>query len=246
MKVYTLLTIGDFHTNHCEDFLINEKIGSHKKLIAVLDGCTMGKESVFAAILGGKLLRKIAKKYFYEELVHQESKILKEELKQILQEFFSELKLAKNQLQLEINEMLCTLIIGLIDESTSKAEILTVGDGLIYFDGELTEYDQGDQPDYLAYHLDKDFESWYDPQKQILSLSCFSDLSICTNGVFTFKNLRDLSKQIAEHEIVHYLLNDHSYAEFDTMLEQKLTFLRDVRDHVVTDDLAIVRVINKL
>ena len=111
-----------------------------------------GRNRFLAAILGGKLLRKIAKKYFYE---------LIEELKQ--KEFFSELKLAKNQLQLEINEMLCTLIIGLIDESTSKAEFLTVGDGLIYFDGELTEYDQGDQPDYLAYHLDKDFESWYDP-----------------------------------------------------------------------------------
>ena len=42
----------------------------------------MGKESVFAAILGeGKILRKIAKKYFYEEIVHQESKILKEEHK---------------------------------------------------------------------------------------------------------------------------------------------------------------------
>ena len=70
-------------------------------------------------------------------------------------------------------------------------------------------------------------------------MSCFSDLSICTDGVFT-KNLRDPSKQIAD-EIVINLLNDHSYAEFDTMLEQKLTFLRDVRDHVVTDDLAIVR-----
>ena len=92
----------------------------------------MGKESVFAAILGGKLLRKIAKKYFYEELVHQESfctKALKEELKQILQEFFSELSISKEinfLFQLEINEMLCTLIIGLIDESTSKAEILTI------------------------------------------------------------------------------------------------------------------------
>ena len=66
MKVYKTLHIGEFHTNHCEDFLIHEQIGANQILIAVLDGCTMGTESVFASILFGKVLRNIAKKKFYE------------------------------------------------------------------------------------------------------------------------------------------------------------------------------------
>jgi len=51
MKTYTTLQIGDFHTNYCEDFLIYEQLASNEILIAVLDGCTMGTESVFCVYL---------------------------------------------------------------------------------------------------------------------------------------------------------------------------------------------------
>lgn len=77
MKIYKTLHIGEFHTNHCEDFLIEEQIGTNEKLLAVLDGCTMGTESVFASILFGKILRNIAKNKFYEEFVTDNSIQLK-------------------------------------------------------------------------------------------------------------------------------------------------------------------------
>jgi hypothetical protein len=54
MNVYSTLQIGSFHLNHCEDFTITSELGSGKRLIAVMDGCTMGEESVFASILLGK------------------------------------------------------------------------------------------------------------------------------------------------------------------------------------------------
>lgn len=244
MRIYKTLNIGEFHTNHCEDFLIEEQMGTNQKLIAVLDGCTMGTESVFASILFGKVLRNIAKKKFYEEFVTHNSIQLKDKLKEVVKSLINETKLIKNRLGLETNELLSTLIIGIIDIEESKAEFLTIGDGLICIDGELFEYEQNNKPDYLGYHLADDFEIWFDNQKQKLSVSGFKDLSICTDGIFTFKNLEDRSKQKSENEIIEYLLMDNDWAEFDNFLDRKIRVLKDKWNHLVTDDLAIIRIKN--
>lgn len=68
MKIYSALQIGDYHLNNCEDYLLVHDIGTDKILCAVMDGCTMGTDSYFAATLTGKILRKIVKKTGYEEL----------------------------------------------------------------------------------------------------------------------------------------------------------------------------------
>ncbi len=242
MKIYKTLNIGDFHTHHCEDFLIDEQIAKNEKLIAVLDGCTMGTESVFASILYGKILRNIAKKKFYEEFVSNRVVDLKAKLREVLKELMIETRLIKNQLSLEVNELLSTLIIGIIDVKTSKAEFLAIGDGLICKDGELVEYEQDDKPDYLGYHLSGDFDEWYESQNQRLSVFGFKDLSICTDGIFTFKNFQNKEDQKTENEIIQYLLVDNAYSEFDNFLDRKIKRLRDEWRHIVTDDLAIIRV----
>ncbi|MFD2567522.1 protein phosphatase 2C domain-containing protein [Pseudotenacibaculum haliotis] len=242
MKIYTTLHIGDFHTNHCEDFFINEPIGTHKKLIAVLDGCTMGTESVFASILYGKILRNIAKKKYYAEFINKNNPNLKTELKEVVRQLIYEIRIIKNHLGLEVNELLSTLIIGIIDITSTSAEILAIGDGLISIDGKLTEYEQDDKPDYLGYHLSEDFNTWYDAQKQTISVSSFQDLSVCTDGIFTFRNLEDSSKQKEETEIIDFLLNDAQGSEFDNFLDRKIKILKDKWRHVVTDDLAIIRI----
>ncbi|WP_438425683.1 protein phosphatase 2C domain-containing protein [Aquimarina macrocephali] len=246
MKIYKTLHIGEFHTNHCEDFLIEEQIGTNEKLLAVLDGCTMGTESVFASILFGKILRNIAKNKFYEEFVTDNSIQLKDKLKEVVKILIHEIKLFKNQLGLETNELLSTLIIGIVETKESKAEFLTIGDGLICKDGELIEYEQDDKPDYLGYHLGDDFDSWFDSQEQKVSISNFKDLSICTDGIFTFKNLEDKSKQKSENEIIQYLLIDNKGEEFDNFLDRKIRVLKDKWSHLVTDDLAIIRIKNNL
>jgi len=84
MKIYKTLNIGAFHTNFCEDFLIEEQIGTTQKLIAVLDGCTMGTESVFASILFGKILRRAAKQKYYEDFMSGTDDNLKCVLKNIV------------------------------------------------------------------------------------------------------------------------------------------------------------------
>jgi hypothetical protein len=242
MRIYKTLNIGDFHTNNCEDFLVDEQIATNEKLIAVLDGCTMGTESVFASILYGKILRSISKKEFYKEFVTNEPLDLKSKLKEVIKQLIKETKSIKSQLGLDTNELLSTLIIGIINTKESKAEFLAIGDGLICKDGEIIEYEQDDKPDYLGYHLADDFDRWYDSQDQKLSISSFKDLSICTDGIYTFKNLENKAKQKSEDDIIQHLLIDNENSEFDNFLDRKIRFLKDKWNHTVTDDLAIIRI----
>ena len=244
MNSYSTLQIGSFHTNHCEDSLITSDLGSGKRLIAVMDGCTMGEESVFASILVGKILKNNSKKYYYQHFKEApENQGLKMYLKEILRELVAEIKQIKNQLGLETNELLTTLILGIVDEVKYDAELLVIGDGLICIDGKYTEFEQGDKPDYLAYHLSKNFDTWFDHQKQFLSVSSFSDLSICTDGIYTFKSFGNSRKQMEEEVFKSFLLKDTEGCEQENFLANKLHFIRDEWKHAPSDDLAIIRMI---
>lgn len=243
MKIYSVLQIGQFHTNYCEDFLVTEPIGTNQRLIAVLDGCTMGTESAFASMLFGKVLRSIAKQLYYQDFIESSSRKLDQTLKDVFKKLFEEARSIKNQLSLDTNELLSTIILGIIDESTSQGEFLTIGDGLIHYDGQFVEYEQENKPDYLGYHLGEDFELWFDRQQQMLSVPNFKDLSICTDGIFTFQNLTAKANQMPEHKILKFMLQDKEFSAHDNFLERKTRFLDQEKQHVVTDDLAVVRVI---
>ena len=246
MNIYTTLHIGEFHTLHCEDFLIIEQLGTNTKLIAVMDGCSMGKESVFASILFGKILRMIAKNKYYQEMYDDKEETLEKVLKEITQLLFEEAIHLKNKLGLETEELLSTLILGVVNVKESKAEIIAVGDGLICVDGAITEYEQNDKPDYFGYHLSEDFEEWYNAQEQRLSIPEFQDLSICTDGIFSFKNLTDKENQKSENEIIDFLLISKHGLENEKYFDKRIKSLKDDENHWLTDDLAIVRLINKL
>lgn len=243
MKIYHALHIGEFHINYCEDFLVVEDLGTNTKLIAVLDGCTMGRESVFASILYGKILRKIAHDQFFKDFVSPTPLNLTGQLKEVVIQLMEEASAIKNRLGLEVEEMLSTLILGIVDTISFEAELLVIGDGLICQDGSLIEYDQENRPDYLGYHLAKDYSAWFDMQKQRLSVTGFNDLSISTDGIFTFKNLIDSDAQMSEQEIIEYLLIDLDGWERDNFLNKKINILQRSMGHTVTDDLAIVRLI---
>jgi len=242
MKIYSSLNIGSFHTNNCEDFLVYEDVGSDEKLSAVMDGCTMGDESVFASILIGKVLRKISKNFFYQDYLAPASQNLEEKLREIIRELFKQLTSLKNEIALETNELLSTLIIGVVSKSNQSGEFMAVGDGLIYSDGLIYEYEQDNVPDYLGYHLNEDFDQWYNNQVQRLSITHFNDLSICTDGIFSFKNFADKDDQKTESEVIDFLLKDNQWSESDNFLERKVRYLNDQLEHEVTDDLAIIRV----
>jgi hypothetical protein len=244
LKIYQLLRIGEHHTNHCEDYTIVENLGQHKILCAVMDGCTMGTDSHFAATLVGKLLRKIAieKSYqaFYEKNQHT---TVQTDLKQVLSKLMAELKSLKNRLLLKDDELLTTLIITILDFELNQGQVLVIGDGLVCINGKLTEYEQDNRPDYLGYHLGEDFETWYSKQTQTQQIDNVEDISMSTDGIFTFATF-DKQRYKEEKDPINYLLISKEDAAFENMLLKKLLLLEQKCGVKPTDDVGIVRIIN--
>ena len=244
MKIYSLLQIGSFHTHHCEDDLIAAEIGPGRMLLAVMDGCTMGTDSHLPSTLCAKLLRKIARALDFEAFRERKALDLPTLQALVLQRLFEELRFLQNHLQLEKSEMLCTLILALVDAPSQTAEVIVVGDGWVDFNGIGTEFEQDNRPDYLGYHLHEDFAAWYGAQRQRLSLENVHDLSISSDGILSFERaVEGEFEPIAAEEILQQLLRNADGNEAKTMLQAKLKQIKQSHGKQPTDDLAILRVI---
>jgi len=243
MKVYSALQIGDYHLNHCEDYLFTGNIGDDKILCAVMDGCTMGTDSYFVSTLTGKLLRKITKEKGYKELYKLENNTdIEDSLKSIIKELFKELNIAKNQLVLDQKELLTTLIILLIDKRKNEGIVLVVGDGLVSINGIATEFDQDNKPDYLSFHLNEDFETWYSLQKQKIEFNDIRDISIATDGIFMFTSVKKVNTT-ETIDPIDFLLNNNTNEDNEEMLSLKLKRLEHYYGLKPTDDFAMIRLI---
>jgi len=240
MILYNTLTIGEHHTNHCEDFLITAEIGKEKMLCAVMDGCSMGTDSYFAATLTGKLLRKIANEYSYKEFISKQPNNLKQILEGIVRQLFLELRELKNTIQLKREEVLNTLLIAVIDSSNAAGEFLCIGDGLICLNGEFFEFEQDNKPDYLGYHLQEDFDTWYTNQQQRVSANQIFDFSLTTDGIFTFSRFDNQTYQQAGN-VAELLLIDKTGYQSPNMLDRKRIDIEKEWGLKPMDDLAIIR-----
>jgi hypothetical protein len=246
MRKYEYIQIGDFHTNHCDDYVLTAELDSNKILCAVMDGCTMGTDSYLASGLTGKILRKIAKEINYRSFIEKTEIDLQFLLKEIIGKLFQELRLIKNQIQLERDELLNTLILVLVDLNSNIAESITIGDGLIFCNGQSFEYEQNDKPDYLGYHLDSDFEDWYAKQNQRLSLKNIKDLSLSSDGIFTFKKYKiNSSTNKYPNDFIDFLLTDCIGFENENMLKRKMMIISDDWGYKPTDDIGIIRLRNE-
>lgn len=245
MKIYSALQIGDYHTNHCEDCLFIDSLGKNKYVAAVMDGCTMGTDSYLASTLTGKLLRKIIKSRNYRELyaVSPVSDTPEMTVKSILAELFQELAAVKNQLLLNQDELLTTLILLLIDKEKNEGFILTIGDGVICVNGQITIFDHDNKPDYIGFHLGKDFEEWYICHSQKLYFNNIADVSIATDGIELFTKVAEPQQDIIDP--VAFLVMDTEDAGKDDMLELRLKKLEHQFGLRPGDDLAIIRIINQ-
>lgn len=241
MKINTVLQIGEFHLNHCEDYLIAEEIGPDKILAAVMDGCTMASESYFAATLVGKILKKITKTKGYKELygIETPNHDIEDYLKSILAELFTELRKTQEQLLLEQKDLLTTLILLIIDKKKNEGLVLVIGDGLVCINGTITEFDQDNKPDYLGFHLNEDFESWFHSLSQKIYFKGIRDVSIATDGISMFKRYRDNNSD-PMIDPIDFIVNDITEPD----LTLKLKKLEHVYGMRPTDDLAVIRLIN--
>lgn len=243
MRIYTALQKGEHHLNYCEDYYFVGEIGEDKILCAVMDGCTMATDSYFASTLVGKLLRKITKEKSYKAFYGFETYTTPESyLKAILAELFKELSFAKNQLMLETTELLTTLIITLIDKKTNHGIVMVIGDGLVSINGQLTDFDQNNIPDYIGYHLQKDFEDWYSSQKQKIVFNKIHDITIATDGISTFLPIGKTSPT----EIINpidFMLDDKTQEQSSEMLNWQLKHLELEYGLKPADDFAMIRIL---
>ncbi|MBC7524652.1 MAG: protein phosphatase 2C domain-containing protein [Flavobacterium sp.] len=244
MKIYSAIQIGDYHQNNCEDHLYIGEYGKNKILCAVMDGCTTAMESHFASTLVGKILKKICVEKGYKEFIEQDSKSLniEENLKLILKDLLNELKIVKNQLMIDSKELLTTLIILLFDKNKENGIVLAIGDGFVNINGEITEFEQDNKPDYLGFHLSEDFDTFYNNQKQKIEFNKIADLSISTDGIFTFEKLAPKKSQ-EEINVIEYLTKEFTNYEKAEMLNLKLKTLENEFGLKPTDDFSMIRVI---
>jgi len=140
--------------NSCEDsFLLIENDGFI--VSAVFDGCSTGKDSVFASHLFVKIMRKYFLSYNYGNFSDFDLK------QYVLVQFKRRLKLLASLLELKENELWATIVITLYNKETKQLKLLVVGDGCYKtnWDEELQIVDQNDKLDYIASHLaEKDTE----------------------------------------------------------------------------------------
>lgn len=244
MKIYSALQIGDYHQNNCEDHLFVGEYGKNKTLCAVMDGCTTALESQFASLLVGKILKKICTEKGYREFVEKETKplTLEENLKFILKDVLNELRLIQNQLMMDQKELLTTLILLLFHKDQEKGIVLAIGDGFVNINGKTTEFEQDNKPDYIGFHLLEDFETFYNSQKQKIEFNSLIDVSIATDGIFTFDKLkRNESKE--EIDVIHFLTIDKVNSEKEDMIALKLKKLENEYGLKPTDDFSIIRIL---
>ena len=246
MNIYQVVQIGEHHINYCEDYTLVAEIGNDHLLAAVMDGCSMGKESYFAGTLVGKILKKIAKEIGYLAFFERQDLVAELILKDVFKKLFQELQLLKNQLQLETEELLTTVLLLVLDKKNWSGELLAVGDGLVVCNGQLIEFEQANKPDYLGYYLAEDFEKWFAKQEQKLSLTNIEDISIATDGIFTFRNFDNAVYKKCEEDLVELLLKEKKDFQNPRMLIKQLNKIEEKWGLRPTDDLGIIRLIKTI
>lgn len=247
MKIHSVIRKGEDHPVFCEDFMATSDSGRYF-LGVVFDGCSGGNDSHFASSLFGKIFRQIINEGAMA------GNTIEEKSKNFIQGFVKKMFEIKVALQLEDNDLVATFMMLVYDKVHGEALILTVGDGVIHCDGELTILENErfkfthpttyrDMPNYIAYDmvdlgLDRTyFSHWYDNNVKIHKFINPRDISISTDGILTFRAPEE------EVDPVNFLLVDDTWSNNKIMLSKKVNVLRSRYKTVHKDDLSIIRLI---
>lgn len=247
MKVHTVIRKGSDHAVFCEDFLVKSKSGRFF-LGAVFDGCSGGDDSHFASSLQGKIFRQV------NESGALFGNSLEELAREFMRKFVRKMFDVRVALELQDNDMLATFIMIIYDTVKGEALTMTIGDGIICCDGEITILENDrfkdtrpdvymNMPDYISYDLvelgfDKNmFDVWFDKRVTLTKFIDPQDISIATDGLLTFNAPSE------EVDILNYLLIDDKWMKNDIMLSKKVNILRTRYKTVHKDDISIIRLI---
>ena len=134
MNIFTIKGIGRQHPLHTEDHLYSNQIGNRWFVGAVMDGCSSAVESYFPSTLYAKSLAKGSK------LITSNNESTAKEIGEgLLQIVMNDLRTVQETLNLNLDEILATMILLVVDLEKSEAHAWAAGDGCIVCDGEITE-----------------------------------------------------------------------------------------------------------
>jgi len=242
MIVHKLIKRGVNHPNYCEDFILHEDIDENYSIYGVFDGCSSGIDSHFASALIAKGIRNEVKNIdFNNKSIDRIMELLIFNTSISLQKF-------KKQFNISYNELLSTIVLFLYHRKKDKGKIIAIGDGFLSINGKQIDIDQKNQPDYIGYHIDKiidkvSFSVWYDIFVKKYDVEELKDVTISTDGVFSFFKQGEVAKD-ADKEIkpTDYLTKNTDLLGNKAMLGRKTNILKKVYALHNYDDLGIIRI----
>lgn len=211
------------HPNWCEDNYFIEETDIRIQG-AVFDGCSTGINSQFASI---------AMKYSFEKAINNRTNKLQLEQSNILNDYFdmligdvkSDLSSLKDCLNLTDMNLLSTIVFFYYIKETKSLYVKFLGDGVIYVNGNEIVNDENNMPDYLAYHLDEKWDSFFSwiKSRRTEIYENVESFSICSDGIHSFLNLKNphINKQVA----INFLLIDQQWNRLENGLNKKFNIL---------------------
>jgi hypothetical protein len=241
MKVDKLVKRGNIHPNYCEDAVFETSLDENWLIGCVMDGCSSGKDSHFASALFVKLVGKACKTLPYLSKIQPElalSALTPQYIGEfILSQVFNDVKSLHKKLIITEIELLSTLLLAVVHKHTKEGWINISGDGYISINDAVIEIEQNNIPDYLAYHLDLNFDKWLKDHTISYESVNISKLSISTDGINKLLDIKGLrSKKVNP---VDFMLSVKQ--KTTDSLEVMYNELNTKHQLVPFDDLGIIR-----
>lgn len=243
MEIYTLLRKGELHKNYCEDFLFTGQYNDNYRVFAVFDGCSSGRDAHFASALMGKCLQASLYRLNYSAECNSHSFI-----NQLVYQTLLNFRETRDRLMLGLPELLTSLIVFVYSTTENVGEIIALGDGFISVNGTEYSIDQQNEPDYPAYHLDKittpdDLKILVSETGKRFHVDFLEDISISTDGIFTFELPASTDESLEFTNPLHYLVHDRFLIHNQAMLPRKCNVMKNKYRIVNQDDIALIRII---
>lgn len=241
MRVKKYVRIGKHHTNNCEDSVGSYKIGDNRELIVVCDGCSMGDKSHYVSELIQKTLREISKEEDYREYVSDDSISINELLRLVCNSLFNRVKKIYQLTGSHKYDYLSTVLILIADYKSLEYAYMVSGDGVVWIDDQLEIFDQDNQPNYIGYHLNVEFEEWFSDEVVTKGGDFLKSVAISTDGILTFSNEND---EFVSDEKINKLMKrlmSYSKIENEKELQNIVDEIASLENISTTDDIAICK-----
>lgn len=245
VKIRKLERRGMAHEQRCEDDSLAFSYNQIAVLI-VFDGCSSGTDSYFASALFAKIFKKIAieGKGYFESL--NENSHLETIAYTIIHWFFEELKYVVNYLELDISEVLSTIVFSLVNIKTKKSYSVIFGDGSIYVNGEtFSVHAENNAPNYIAGHLNEQFyDVWENNCAFKRNFDVKETIAVLSDGIDSFRSYREgrYVNDIEKEDILYRFFRSGRFLDSKIGLA-KICNILDSEKHIApSDDLSIAHI----